>query len=200
MIGSQTSGTAIDEHSLVVVLGMETLSLLQHYQGGSGNNRNYECYKPCHETEDDIHDDEPYNRTSGCCSSPVDVAALESHQFEGSLQPLEHGIGRIAFFTGIRHCLHTEEERQGLGSCDKEDAGADNHHDRLLQNLLPNCKVLNINTPKKQKVPKETNWKQKFQKPQNENICLTYLNTEMNGNFHFLSFCAAFLKVQNQVL
>lgn len=70
----------------------------------------------------------------------------------------------------------------------------------LFQNLLPNCKVLNINTPKKQKVPKETNWKQKFQKPQNENICLTYLNTEMNGNFHFLSFCAAFLKVQNQVL
>lgn len=72
--------------------------------------------------------------------------------------------------------------------------------DYLLENLLPNCKVLNINTPKKQKVPKETNWKQKFQKPQNENICLTYLNTEMNGNFHFLSFCAAFLKVQNQVL
>ena len=27
----------------------------------------------------------------------------------------------------------------------------------------------------------------------------TYLNTEMNGNFHFLSFCTAFLKVQNQV-
>ena len=73
-------------------------------------------------------------------------------------------------------------------------------NDILFQNLLPNCKVLNINTPKKQKVPKETNWKQKFQKPQNENICLTYLNTEMNGNFHFLSFCAAFLKVQNQVL
>ncbi|OYP40248.1 hypothetical protein CIK88_09715 [Prevotella sp. P5-50] len=73
-------------------------------------------------------------------------------------------------------------------------------HYLLLENLLPNCKVLNINTPKKQKVPKETNWKQKFQKPQNENICLTYLNTEMNGNFHFLSFCAAFLKVQNQVL
>ena len=74
------------------------------------------------------------------------------------------------------------------------------YNDFLFENLLPNCKVLNINTPKKQKVPKETNWKQKFQKPQNENICLTYLNTEMNGNFHFLSFCAAFLKVQNQVL
>ena len=35
---------------------------------------------------------------------------------------------------------------------------------------------------------KETNWKQKFQKPINENICLTYLNGETNGNFHFLSF------------
>ena len=93
-----------------------------------------------------------------------------------------------------------EEKGKGLAQCDEGDTAADGKHDCLLENLLPNCKVLNINTPKKQKVPKETNWKQKFQKPQNENICLTYLNTEMNGNFHFLSFCAAFLKVQNQVL
>ena len=93
-----------------------------------------------------------------------------------------------------------EEERERIGGGNEEDTCTDGHHDLLLENLLPNCKVLNINTPKKQKVPKETNWKQKFQKPQNENICLTYLNTEMNGNFHFLSFCAAFLKVQNQVL
>lgn len=62
-------------------------------------------------------------------------------------------------------------------------------HDRVLENLLCDCNVLNISTPRKQKQPKETNWKQKFQKPQNENICLTYLNTENNGNFHFLSFC-----------
>ena len=74
------------------------------------------------------------------------------------------------------------------------------HRDRFLENLLPSCKVLNINTPRKRKVPKETNWKQKFQKPQNENICLTYLNTENKRNFHFLSFCCALLKVQNQVL
>ena len=40
----------------------------------------------------------------------------------------------------------------------------------------------------------------KISKTQNENICLIYLNTEMNGNYHFLSFCALFLKVQNQVL
>ena len=93
-----------------------------------------------------------------------------------------------------------EEHGKSLRHGDECHASADGHHNGLLENLLPNCKVLNINTPKKQKVPKETNWKQKFQKPQNENICLTYLNTEMNGNFHFLSFCAAFLKVQNQVL
>lgn len=97
--------------------------------------------------------------------------------------------------------LDTEEQWQSLGCCGhEEDAGADNHHNRLLENLLPSCKGLNINTPRKRKQPKETNWKQKFQKNQNENICLTYLNIENNGNFHFLSFCALFLKVQNLVL
>ena len=50
--------------------------------------------------------------------------------------------------------------------------------DIILKNLLCDCKVLNINTKRKRKVPKETNWKQKFRKYQNENICLTYLNTE----------------------
>jgi len=106
------------------------------------------------------------------------------------------------FFSSHLPCLvsYTEEQWESLCRCHQKDTRAYNHHDLFLENLLPNCKVLNINTPKKQKVPKETNWKQKFQKPQNENICLTYLNTEMNGNFHFLSFCAAFLKVQNQVL
>ena len=34
----------------------------------------------------------------------------------------------------------------------------------------------------------ETNWKQKFQKPQNENICLTNLNMENKGNFPILAF------------
>ncbi|MDY5685554.1 MAG: hypothetical protein SPF40_04680, partial [Prevotella sp.] len=61
-------------------------------------------------------------------------------------------------------------------------------HYLLLENLLCDYKPLIINTPRKPKQPKETNWKQKFQKLQNENICLTYLNTENNRNFHFLSF------------
>ena len=84
--------------------------------------------------------------------------------------------------------LDTEEQWQSLGCCNEENTCADDHHDLLLENLLSSCKVLIFSTPQKSKHPKETNWKQKFQKPQNENICLTYLNTEMNGNFHFLSF------------
>ena len=35
---------------------------------------------------------------------------------------------------------------------------------------------------------KGTNWKQKFQKPQNENICLTNLKVDNNGNFPILAF------------
>jgi hypothetical protein len=41
---------------------------------------------------------------------------------------------------------------------------------------------------KKTETAKGTNWEQKFQKPQNENICLTNLNVENNGNFPILSF------------
>ena len=70
----------------------------------------------------------------------------------------------------------------------RERACANDQHDLLLENLPWDYKTLIINTSEKQKQPKETNWKQKFRKPQNENICLTYLNMEMNGNFHFLSF------------
>ena len=69
-------------------------------------------------------------------------------------------------------------------------------HYLLLEKLLIDCNVLIINTPRKPKQPKETNWKQKFQKPQNENICLTSLNTEMNGNFHFMSFDIAIRMVK----
>jgi len=55
--------------------------------------------------------------------------------------------------------------------------------------------VLIINVSKNGKMAKETNWKQKFQKPQNENICLTNLNVESIGNFHFLS-----LGTQNRIV
>jgi len=39
-----------------------------------------------------------------------------------------------------------------------------------------------------EKQAQETNWKQKFQKSQNENIRLTNLNVVNNGNFPILAY------------
>lgn len=199
----QAFGTSIDEHAFVVFLAVKSLTLFEQDKCRATSKNRHQDYQPCKETGEAVSHDEAYNGTTDGSCRPVDVPALDSHEFKRPLQPLEHGIFQwpgVTVHSGHGLAADAEEQRECLCSGDQEDAGAHNHHDGLLENLLPNCKVLNINTPKKQKVPKETNWKQKFQKPQNENICLTYLNTEMNGNFHFLSFCAAFLKVQNQVL
>ena len=52
------------------------------------------------------------------------------------------------------------------------------HHDFLLEILSIFRKYLIHNIVLVEKYAQETNWKQKFQKPQNENICLTNLNVE----------------------
>ena len=193
----------IDIHSFPVTLGVQAFPLLEDDERDARRQDGGQRHQPGDESAQAVGDDEAGNGSARRSRSPVDVPALDAHELKGPLEPLEQRIVQITLVPAFhRACRLADTEEQGQGLCrrNQEDAGADDHHDLLLQNLLPNCKVLNINTPKKQKVPKETNWKQKFQKPQNEDICLTYLNTEMNGNFHFLSFCAAFLKVQNQVL
>ena len=53
-----------------------------------------------------------------------------------------------------------------------------NRHNLLLDNLLIAHKYLIHSYIKKTETTKGTNWKQKFQKPQNENIYLTNLNVE----------------------
>ena len=70
----------------------------------------------------------------------------------------------------------------------RERACANDHHDLLLENLLISCKCLIINYYLSNEIAKGTNWEQKFQKLQNENICLTNLNMENKRNFPFLSF------------
>ena len=50
------------------------------------------------------------------------------------------------------------------------------NHNVLLEILLILRKWLVHNIVLLEKHGQETNWKQKFQKPQNENICLTNLN------------------------
>ena len=62
-------------------------------------------------------------------------------------------------------------------------------HYLLLEILLFAHKWLIHSMVLRVEYAEETNQKQKFGKLQNENICLTYLNTENNGIFHFLSSC-----------
>lgn len=53
--------------------------------------------------------------------------------------------------------------------------------------------------PESQNDQKKQTGNKKIQKPKNENIGLTYLNTEKKRNFHFLSFwwCIISGKVNN---
>ena len=53
--------------------------------------------------------------------------------------------------------LDTEEQRQSLGCCDKEDTCANDHHYLLLEILLIARNVLIINTNWNGKMTKETN-------------------------------------------
>ena len=51
----------------------------------------------------------------------------------------------------------TKEEREGIGSGNKEDTSTDGHHDLLLEILLIVRNVLIINTDWNDKMTKETN-------------------------------------------
>ena len=103
---------------------------------------------------------------------PIDVAPLNPHELKMLLKPLEHRESGIASFFREPLCLpsKSEEQKQSLGCRHKENAGSHHQHDFFLEKLLIDCNVLIINTYKKQIKAKETNWKQKFQKPKNENI------------------------------
>ena len=185
---------------MVFLLGVQSLLLLEEDENCTCQEGNSEDNQASHKAQEAIHDDEAKDGCSDGDSCPCDIASLYAHEFKRLLESLEHGVADVlAVFCLFCHVVHlnlicfalsleSEEQRKGLCSCNQEDASTDDHHDLLLENLLPNCNALNINTPRKRKVPKETNWKQKFQKPQNENICLTCLNMENKRNFHFLSF------------
>ena len=170
------------------MLGVQTFLLLDEDEcrtGAESNHENDQSYKESYETVAQDETDDGWT-CCGCC--PVDVSSLNTHEFQWSLKTTEYGVLSIVAICHRHSGLESEEHRQSLCSCDEEDTSANDHHDLLLENLPWDYKTLIINTSEKQKQPKETNWKQKFRKPQNENICLTYLNMEMNGNFHFLSF------------
>ena len=63
-----------------------------------------------------------------------------------------------------------------------------NRHNLLLEILSIFRKQLKHSIVLLRKLAEETNWKQKFQKPQNENICLANLNVANKRNYPILSF------------
>ena len=106
------------------------------------------------------------------------------------LKPLEHRESGIASFFREPLCLpsKSEEQKQSLCCRHKENARSHHQHYLLLDNLLLNCKVLDISVSKKAETTKRNKLETKKSKPHNENICLTNPNVTNNGNFPILAF------------
>ena len=84
--------TSIDEHTMILFLGMQTLFLLEEDKGSTSTERNGKNEKPCYKTEDAVCDDEAKDGSTNGTGCPGDVATLKSHEFKGLLQSFEHGI------------------------------------------------------------------------------------------------------------
>ena len=196
---------------MLVFLTVQSLSLFHHDKYGSDSQTEHQQYQAYHKSEDDVAEDETHDGAANGSCRPVDVPSLKAEKLQRTLQSLEERKVGIAvgitclyhsclrlyllntqrmnnhIFSHLRLTADAEEQRQSLCCSNEENTCSDDHHDLLFQNLLSEYNLLMIITPRKPIRPKETNWKQKFQKPKNENICLTYLDTVMKGNFHFLS-------------
>ena len=84
--------TSIDEHTMILLLGMQSLLLLEEDKGCTSTERNGKNEETCYKTKDAVGDDEAKNgSTNGTCC-PGDVATLQPHKFKGLQKPLEHGI------------------------------------------------------------------------------------------------------------
>lgn len=177
------------------MLGVQSLHLFEDDKGDADGADDCEGNESHDEAQQRVGNDERQDGTACSDGCPGNVATTEAHEFKGSLQPLENWVLRVA---GVHCTAHlessdytvfdAEEQRQGLGSGNQEDTCADDHHDRLLENLPIICKCLIHSYIEKAETTKGTKWEQKIQKPQNENIYLTNLNMENNGNFPILSF------------
>lgn len=84
--------TSIDEHTMILLLGMQPLLLLEEDKGCTSTERNGKNEKPCYKTEDAVGDDESKDGSTNGTGCPGDVATLKSHKFKRLLQSLEHWI------------------------------------------------------------------------------------------------------------
>ena len=90
--------TSIDEHTMILFLGMQTLFLLEEDKGSTSTERNGKNEKTCYKTEDAVGDDEAKDGSTNGTGSPGDIASLEPHEFKGLLEALEHGIAYVLIF------------------------------------------------------------------------------------------------------
>lgn len=180
---------------------MEPLPLFDKDKSRTGRDTDNSGDQSDDESNQAVDDDEQHDGAHDGCCRPVDISALESHKLQGLLQPLQEWVIWVtvvllfcchSFHLKVSKqqvsCLETEEHRQCLSSSNEEKAGTNDHHDLLLENLPIICKCLIHSYIEKAETTKGTKWEQKIQKPQNENIYLTNLNMENNGNFPILSF------------
>lgn len=169
---------------------MQALMLLDENHPSTHTQESGKQDESNNESKYDIANEKTQKAPSYSTCSPIDVSSLQTHEFKGLLKPLENWIILESFLVYVTHIqgLETKEQRQTLSCCDEEDTSTYNHHDALLENLPIICKCLIHSYIEKAETTKGTKWEQKIQKPQNENIYLTNLNMENNGNFPILSF------------
>ena len=156
----------IDKHSLVVLLGMQSLPLLEHDETYTRSDCHDQHYQSCNNTHQTVGGNEADDGSScrGCC--PIDIPPLYSHEFKGLLESLEQWVIGVADFLlfschssrrfslteyarNNSHSLvgHTEEQWQCLCCCHEEDTCSYNHHDLFLEILLitRNILIVSIN-------------------------------------------------------
>ena len=104
-------------------------------------------------------------------SEGIAVATMRNGKANGILE----GWGKCDDIEWQGNCIHAGlvEVSLGIISCVEVGITASCSLFKIFQGFIifflricfSSCKALNINTPQKRKRPKETNWKQKFQKP-----------------------------------
>ena len=99
----------------------------------------HQDYQPGKETGKAVSHDEADNGTTDGSCRPIDVPALNPHEFKRPLQPLEHGVFQwpgVAVRSGHGLAGDAEEQRECLCGRHKENTSAHNHHDGLLDILF----------------------------------------------------------------
>lgn len=90
--------TSIDEHTMLLLLCVQSLLLFEEDKGSSRAERNSKNHETYYKTKDAICYDKAENgSTNGTCC-PGDVTSLEPHKFKWLLEPLKHGIAYILIF------------------------------------------------------------------------------------------------------